>query len=86
LIEHDCLAFGDVPGVGDWSFQDSGVRRPLRIPTGLCSNDFDTLISAALAGVGLVRVPSWQVAHYLADGRLRAFSSEVDTGSREENA
>jgi len=24
-----------------------------------------------LAGAGLVRVPSWQVAHYLADGRLK---------------
>jgi DNA-binding transcriptional LysR family regulator len=71
LVEHDCLAFGDVPGVADWSFQDGAVRRPLRIPTRLCANDFDTLVSAALAGAGLVRVPSWQVAHCLADGRLR---------------
>jgi DNA-binding transcriptional LysR family regulator len=43
----------------------------LRIPTRLCANDFDTLVSAALAGAGLVRVPSWQVVHYLADGRLK---------------
>jgi DNA-binding transcriptional LysR family regulator len=47
------------------------VRRSLRIPTRLCANDFDTLVSAALAGAGLVQVPSWQVAHCLADGRLR---------------
>ncbi len=71
LVEHDCLAFGDVPGVAEWSFQDGTVRRTLRIPTRLCVNDFDALVSAALAGAGLVRVPSWQVAHYLADGRLR---------------
>jgi DNA-binding transcriptional LysR family regulator len=71
LVEHDCLAFGDVPGVAEWSFQDGTVRRSLRIPTRLCANDFDALVSAALAGAGLVRVPSWQVAHYLADGRLR---------------
>jgi len=71
LVEQDCLAFGDVPGVAEWSFQDGAVRRSLRIPTRLCANDFDTLVSAALAGVGLVRVPSWQVAHCLADGRLR---------------
>ena len=70
LVEHDCLAFGDVPGVAEWSFQD-GVRRSLRIPTRLCANDLDTLVGAALAGAGLVRVPSWQVAHCLADGRLR---------------
>jgi DNA-binding transcriptional LysR family regulator len=71
LVEHDCVAFGDVPGVAEWSFEDGAVRRSLRIPTRLCANDFDALVSAALAGAGLVRVPSWQVAHYLADGRLR---------------
>jgi DNA-binding transcriptional LysR family regulator len=71
LLELDCLAFGDVPGVADWSFQDGAVRRSLRIPTRLCANDFETLVSAAVAGAGLVRVPSWQVAHHLADGRLR---------------
>src|SRR5246127_5167136 len=71
LAEQDCLAFGDVPGVAEWSFQMGAVRRSLRIPTRLCANDFDTLVSAALAGAGLVRVPSWQVAHCLADGRLR---------------
>jgi DNA-binding transcriptional LysR family regulator len=71
LVEQDCLAFGHVPGVAEWSFQDGAVRRSLRIPTRLCANDFDTLVSAALAGAGFVRVPSWQVARCLADGRLR---------------
>src|ERR1700724_499092 len=70
LVEQDCLAFGDVPSVAEWSFQDGSVQRSLRSPTRLCANDFDTLVSAALAGAGGVRGPSWQVAHYLADGRL----------------
>ena len=52
-------------------FQDGGARRAVRISTRLCANDLDALVSAALAGAGLVRVPSWQVAHCLADGRLR---------------
>ena len=71
LLDQDCLAFGDLPGVAEWSFQDGAVRRSLRIPTRLCANDLDTLVNAALAGTGLVRVPSWRVAHFLADGRLR---------------
>jgi molybdate transport repressor ModE-like protein len=71
LVEQDCLAFCDVPGLAEWSFQDGAVRKSLRIPTRLCANDFDTLVGAALAGAGLVRVPSWQVAHHLADGRLK---------------
>lgn len=70
LLEQDCLAFTDVPGVAEWSFQEGAVRRSLRIPTRLCANDFDTLVTAALAGAGFVRVPSWLVARYLADGQL----------------
>jgi DNA-binding transcriptional LysR family regulator len=71
LVEHDCLAFGDVPGVAEWSFQHGAAGKSLRIPTRLCANDFDTLVNAAMAGAGLVRAPSWQVAHCIADGRLR---------------
>jgi len=71
LVEQDCLAFGEAPGVAEWSFQEGAVRRAMRIPTRLCANDFDSLVSAALAGAGLVRVPSWQVAHHLAEGRLK---------------
>src|ERR1700728_1929647 len=57
LVEHDCMAFGDVPGVAEWSFQDGTVRRSLRIPTRLCVNDYDALVRAALAGAGLVQAP-----------------------------
>ncbi len=71
LTGHDCLAFSDVPGITEWSFQIGAARRALRIPSRLCANDFVTLVSAALAGAGLVRVPSWQVADSLADGRLK---------------
>jgi DNA-binding transcriptional LysR family regulator len=71
LIKHDCLGFSDVPGVAEWSFQVSAARRVVRISTRLCANDLDALVRAAVAGVGLVRVPSWQVADFLADGRLR---------------
>jgi len=71
LIEHDCLGFSDVPGVAEWSFQDGAARRVVRISTRLCANDLDALVRAAVAGVGLVRVPSWQVADFLADDRLR---------------
>src|ERR1700734_4265204 len=53
LVEQDCLAFGDVPDVAEWSFQDGAVRRSIRIATRLFANDFDALVSAALAGAGL---------------------------------
>jgi len=71
LIEHDCLGFGDVPGVAEWSFQDGAERKAIRISTRLWANDLDALVRAALAGTGLVRVPSWQIADLLADGQLQ---------------
>jgi DNA-binding transcriptional LysR family regulator len=71
LIAHDCLGFSDVAGVAEWSFQDGAARRAVRISTRLCAYDLDALVRAALADAGLVRVPSWQVADFLADGRLR---------------
>jgi DNA-binding transcriptional LysR family regulator len=71
LLAHDCLGFGDGLGVAEWSFQEGAARKTRRVPTRLCANDFDTLVGAALAGAGLVRVPSWLVAHDLADGRLK---------------
>src|ERR1700752_3077458 len=48
LIEHDCLGFSDVPGVAEWSFQDSAARRAVRISTRLCGNDLDALVRAAV--------------------------------------
>ena len=43
----------------------------MRISPRLYANDLDALVRAALAGIRLIRVPSWQVARFLADGRLR---------------
>jgi molybdate transport repressor ModE-like protein len=71
LVQHDCLGFGDLPDVVEWSFQDGAARRAVRISARLCANDLDALVHAAVAGVGLVRVPSWRIAPFLADGRLR---------------
>jgi molybdate transport repressor ModE-like protein len=56
LIKQDCLGFGDVPGVAEWSFQDGAARRAVRISTRLCANDLDVLVRAALAG------PPWQAS------------------------
>jgi DNA-binding transcriptional LysR family regulator len=39
------------------------------------------LVPSALAGVGLVRVPSWQVAHFLADGRLQTVLSGLSASA-----
>lgn len=71
LASHDCLLFSDVPGAGEWRFRmPDGASATMRLEGRLWINSLDALVSAAIAGAGLVRVPSWQVADDMAAGRL----------------
>jgi DNA-binding transcriptional LysR family regulator len=37
----------------------------------LCANNLDALVSAAIGGAGIARVPSWQVSADMSAGRLK---------------
>jgi DNA-binding transcriptional LysR family regulator len=72
LSRHDCLVFSDSPGIAEWRFKESAKsERKIRISGRLWVNSLDALVSAAKAGAGIVRVPSWQVEAELAAGDLR---------------
>jgi DNA-binding transcriptional LysR family regulator len=76
LSGHDCLVFSDAPGAGDWRFKtDAGQDCRIRVPARLWINSLDALVTAAVEGAGIVRVPSWQVAAELAAGRLQRILS-----------
>jgi len=70
LVRHECLHYGLVPRAAEWRFRgSSGV---LSIPTTgrLVSSDGTTLREAAVAGAGLVVLPSFMVARDVNEGRL----------------
>ncbi|MGQ4274825.1 LysR family transcriptional regulator [Terrihabitans sp. B22-R8] len=69
LAGHDCLVFADARGDADWRFEQGGTRR-VPIPGRLRTNNLDALVSGALGGAGIARVPGWQVAGHMAAGRL----------------
>lgn len=72
LCRHDCLVFSDTPGIAEWRFDGSAkTQRKIRISARLWMNSLDALVTAAKQGVGIVRVPSWQVEADLADGALQ---------------
>jgi DNA-binding transcriptional LysR family regulator len=72
LSRHDCLAFSDTPGIAEWRFKEGAkTERKIRISGRLWVNSLDALVSAAKAGAGIVRVPSWQIEAELAAGDLR---------------
>lgn len=53
-----------------WDFVAGGRKRSVRIAPALTGNTIDVSIDAALAGWGITRVLSYQVADALASGRL----------------
>ncbi|WP_395676313.1 LysR family transcriptional regulator [Inquilinus sp.] len=70
LAGHDCVVFATVPGPISWPFQTAAGRVMVPVTARLRANDLDAAVAAALAGAGLVRAPSWQVADLVAAGRL----------------
>lgn len=73
LARHTCIAFTNTTPIADrWSFPNGGKReRSVPVRARLIVNTAQAGIEAALAGVGLVRVLSYQVDSLLADQRLR---------------
>lgn len=71
LTHHDCVSFDGLEPSGAWTFADaSGQKHPVRVHARLTVSTADAAIAAALLGVGLTRVLSYQVADQLAQGRL----------------
>lgn len=79
LRQHDCLVFSDQPGPVDWRFRSAGTRHSARITGRLWANALDVLAAAAIAGAGIVRAPSWQVAADIECGRLRRILQDYET-------
>jgi DNA-binding transcriptional LysR family regulator len=71
LVKHECLFFTSTPGSAHWTFQISGRRAEIEVPTRLRSNALDVVVSAALGGTGIARAPSWQVQDHVDAGRLK---------------
>ena len=71
LSGHDCLAFSEMAGVGEWRFgKEARSELKIAIPARLWINSLDALVLAAEQGAGVVRVPSWLVKRELGAGRL----------------
>ena len=77
LTGHACLTFRARTAVrlwragsGVWRLRDPSGEYEVAVSGSVVSNNADTLVTAALDGLGLVLLPSWQVADELAEGRL----------------
>ena len=71
LLSHNCLTVNTKPTPkGWWSFPDVRGGTSLLIKGSLRTDDTETLLHAAINGIGIVHLASWLVSDMLADGRL----------------
>lgn len=70
LEQSDAIGFGASPAAAEWSFVDGGGVLRVRPSPRLVVNSADVAIAAAVAGKGVTRVLSYQVAPEIAAGRL----------------
>jgi len=70
LSRHVCLRYGNVPE-SSWTFEDrAGHVSRVKVPVRLVANNGDYLREAAIAGLGLVRQPTFIVYQAIARGQL----------------
>ncbi|WP_209506794.1 MULTISPECIES: LysR family transcriptional regulator [unclassified Ruegeria] len=63
---------------GQWQFDQLGKPKLVRVHPRVSMNTNDAVIEMALRGQGLARLLSYQIAPYLADGRLSAVLSDFE--------
>ncbi|MEO8299448.1 MAG: LysR family transcriptional regulator [Burkholderiales bacterium] len=71
LAAHRCITFDGLEAAGAWTFvRADGQKWRAPVRTRLAVSTADAAVEAALLGLGLTRVLSYQVADALQDGRL----------------
>ena len=70
LGTHRCVSFEGLMSSTAWTFQGSQGSQRVRIRSRLSVTTADAAITAAVAGLGVTRVLSYQVAQALASGQL----------------
>lgn len=85
LMAHNCLNYASTPiPTGWWSFPELGRKTPVPVRGTFRSDDTETLLEAAISGIGVVHLGSWLVSEALRDGRLVSlFPQDAATPTRE---
>ncbi|MBT5497604.1 MAG: LysR family transcriptional regulator [Alphaproteobacteria bacterium] len=70
LAAHSCVLFREHPGRNRWEFAGPEGSVGVDVGGAIISNHVDTLISAAVAGIGICMLPDWNMGMELAEGKL----------------
>ena len=70
LADHNCLTWRAHPGVNLWRFRHSKGNVDVRVSGNLFAQSADVLASAAVAGLGVILLPDWNIGLELRRGAL----------------
>lgn len=70
LADHACMIYDNLPTPGEWRFKEIDRDISVRVTGPLKSNTGEALLEAALAGLGVVMLPTFIAGEALCDGRL----------------
>jgi DNA-binding transcriptional LysR family regulator len=71
LLRHNCLTYASTPlPAGWWRFPGFNRNAPLVVRGTLKTDDTETLLEAAVAGIGIVHLASWLVYDKIVAGQL----------------
>ena len=70
LVKHNCLSVSGPAPVGWWCFPGVNGGAPLPVKGSVRTDDTETLMQAAIGGIGIVHLSSWLVSEPLVSGQL----------------
>lgn len=70
LFEHACVAFEGLLPARDWTFGTGASIETIAIVPRFAANTAESIIEAGMAGIGIVRLTSYQAAAAIRAGRL----------------
>jgi len=78
LEHHNCVTFRDHPGQNVWKFRGKDGLTDVRVSGNFFARSADALTAAALAGLGLVLLPDWNLGPELRQKQLKVLLADYD--------
>jgi DNA-binding transcriptional LysR family regulator len=78
LAGHDCIIDTNFRGRENWQFREGGEIRAVTVASRLFLSSPDACVSAAEAGLGITRLPSFVAGSHIRDGRLVPLLTEFE--------
>ena len=78
LAHHDCITFEGLASATSWKFGAGKLSQPAPIRSRLVVNTAEAAIDAAVSGLGITQVLSYQIETQLRDGALRLLMTSFE--------